>query len=122
MTLLLPSVLAVRPRDEDSPSGPLVLDLHVPAELAHFSGHFPDLPILPGVVLVDWALHFAREQLRVTGEFWRLENVKFLAAVLPETRLQLELRHDPAQSRVEFTYAAGERRYASGRAVFRAAA
>jgi 3-hydroxymyristoyl/3-hydroxydecanoyl-(acyl carrier protein) dehydratase len=117
MNLLLPRVLAVRPRDENSPPRHLVLDLHVPPELAHFPGHFPGLPILPGVVQVDWAVRFAREHLGVTGEFARLENVKFLALVRPDAQLQLELRGDTAQ--VDFVFSAGERRYASGRAVFR---
>src|SRR5262245_55888788 len=117
MNLLLPRVLAVRPRDESSPPRHLVLDLHIPPELAHFPGHFPGLPILPGVVQVDWAVRFAREHLGVTAEFVRLENVKFLALVRPDAQLELELRRDAAQ--VDFVFAAGGRRYSSGRAQFR---
>jgi 3-hydroxymyristoyl/3-hydroxydecanoyl-(acyl carrier protein) dehydratase len=117
MNLLLPRVLAVRPRDENSPPRHLVLELHVPPALAHFPGHFPGLPILPGVVQVDWAVRFAREHLGIAGELDRLENVKFLALVRPDARLQLELRGGAAQ--VDFVFASTARRYSSGRAHFR---
>jgi 3-hydroxymyristoyl/3-hydroxydecanoyl-(acyl carrier protein) dehydratase len=118
MNQLLPRVLAARPRDENSPPRHIVLDLHVPPELAHFAGHFPGLPILPGVVQLDWAVRFAREHLAVTGEFTRVENLKFLALVLPDARLQLELRLDAAGDRFEFSFAGAERKYSSGRVLF----
>ena len=35
----------------------LTLRLHADAELFWFRGHFPTLPILPGVAQLDWALH-----------------------------------------------------------------
>jgi len=97
-----------------------VLELFVAPELAHFAGHFPGQPILPGVVEVDWALRLARDHLPLAGGFSRLENVKFLGLVLPGARLALTLKWDAANGRLDFTYARGERRYASGRVVLAA--
>src|SRR5690606_9799268 len=37
------------------------LELGVPVDLAHFSGHFPQTPVLPGVVQIDWAISLARQ-------------------------------------------------------------
>lgn len=116
MTLLQPEVLAVRRGDQDSEQ--VILDLHVPAGLAHFPGHFPGLPILPGVVQVDWAVRHAREHFALTGGFTALENVKFQALVLPDAQLELTLTWDAGKSRLEFVFATRQRKYSSGRIVF----
>jgi acyl-coenzyme A synthetase/AMP-(fatty) acid ligase/3-hydroxymyristoyl/3-hydroxydecanoyl-(acyl carrier protein) dehydratase len=110
---LQPQVLAVRPAGDH-----VVLDLHVPATLAHFPGHFPGMPILPGVVQIDWAVRYAREHLALVGEFSSLENIKFLALVLPDAQLELTLKWDVANTRLEFLFATSQRKYSSGRIVF----
>lgn len=118
MTQLLPEVLSVRHESDVQ----VVFDLHVPLELAHFKGHFPDRPILPGVVQLDWAIRLAREhlsQLALYGMFMALENIKFQALVRPDARLALTLRWDAALERLEFVYATRERKYSSGRVLFR---
>ena len=113
-------VLAVR--QSDGAPQQVVIDLHVPPELAHFAGHFPELPILPGVVQIDWAIGQAREHLPLRGQFVALENVKFLALVLPDARLELTLTWDEELTRLEFTFANSERQCSSGRIVFGGAA
>jgi acyl-coenzyme A synthetase/AMP-(fatty) acid ligase/3-hydroxymyristoyl/3-hydroxydecanoyl-(acyl carrier protein) dehydratase len=115
---LQPEVLAVRPAG--STADHVTLDLHVPRGLAHFPGHFPGLAILPGVVQIDWAVRFAREHLPLCGEFTALENIKFLALVLPDARLELTLKWDAEKTRLEFSFATSQRKYSSGRIVFSA--
>lgn len=122
MSRLLPDVLAVRRDEPDAATVRLVVDLSVPSALAHFSGHFPGLPILPGVVQVDWAVRLASEHLAVSGDFSMLENVKFQALVLPDARLALTLAWDADNRRLEFAYATSQRKYSSGRIVFGGAA
>lgn len=124
MSTLLPDVLSLR---SDAASGAsatagtpcrMVIDLHVPAALEHFAGHFPGLPILPGVVQIHWATHFARAHLPVSGDFSLLENVKFQALLLPDARVELTLDWDAAKRRLEFSYASRDRKFSSGRIVF----
>ena len=113
-------VLAVR----ESPGVPhrVVIDLVVTRQLVHFAGHFPDLPIVPGVVQIDWAIAHARRHLPLRGQFTALENIKFLALVLPDARLELTLAWDDENARLDFVFASSERRCSSGRIVFGAAA
>ena len=114
MTALLPEVLAVRREG----AARVVLDLTVPAWLAYFAGHFPGLPVLPGVVQIDWAARFGHTHLPVEGAFSALENVKFLAPVHPGARLELALGWDAAKRHLEFLFAGGGRTFSSGRIVF----
>lgn len=114
MSVLLPDVLNVR-REGDAK---VALDLHVPASLIHFNGHFPGLPILPGVVQIDWAVRMARAHLSIVGEFATMENIKFHAFLVPDTGLELDLVWDAEKGRLEFVYSGGQRKYSSGRIVF----
>lgn len=59
--------------------------------LAGFDGHFPQAAVLPGVVLVDWALRLGREAFGLTGAVRRLDTVKFQQLVHPGQRLHLRL-------------------------------
>ena len=113
--MFMPEVRAVR-RD-DKPEQ-VTIDLHLPPSLAHFSGHFPGLPLLPGVVQIDWGVRFAREYLPVSGEFTAVENIKFLAALLPDAYVELTLTWDATKRHLEFVYASRQHKYSSGRLVF----
>jgi len=115
-SVLLPEVRAVRPLGDGGDE--VVLDLHVPPGLTHFSGHYPGLPILPGVVQIDWAVRYAQEHLALSGQFAALENIKFLALVLPDAQLELTLKWDAAKARLEFSFATSQRKHSSGRIVF----
>src|SRR5690606_7717408 len=46
--LLAPRVRQPEVMNQQMIDGVLHLDLHVPADLAYFSGHFPSAPVLPG--------------------------------------------------------------------------
>ena len=109
----LPEILAERRPD----AGRVELDLRVPADLEYFAGHFPGAPVLPGVVQIDWCVRLAGDRLPVRGAFRALEQVKFLAPILPETRLRLDLELKDGD-RLKFAYFEGEKKYSSGTIVF----
>ena len=94
-------------------------ELRVPPTLVHFSGHFPGLPILPGVVQVDWAMRLAAEQLPGVRGVNSIDRLKFMAPVSPGAVLKLTLAHDAARRRVQFAYRLNDRECASGMIVYR---
>ncbi|RJX30796.1 MAG: AMP-dependent synthetase [Oxalobacter sp.] len=98
------------------------LSLHIPRDLAHFKGHFPELPILPGVVQVDWAVHYGRQYLNIAGHFKAVEHLRFQSIILPETILDLLLEFTPSRNTLDFSMANAQRKFSSGRIVFSEAA
>ncbi len=80
------------------------MDLHLLTDLVWFKGHFPDFPILPGVVQLDWALGFAREHLSLDLPTGRQFQVKYKAGLFPGDRVTLRLLHAPERHRLTFTY------------------
>jgi acyl-CoA synthetase (AMP-forming)/AMP-acid ligase II/3-hydroxymyristoyl/3-hydroxydecanoyl-(acyl carrier protein) dehydratase len=112
----LPEVISIH-RDVGN-SQKITLDLHIPKELPHFEGHFPDFPILPGIVQIDWAVRYARIYLNLEGNFSALENIKFQAIVLPESKLKLNLNWNKNSSRLEFSFATSQRIHSDGRITF----
>jgi acyl-CoA synthetase (AMP-forming)/AMP-acid ligase II len=94
-------------------------ELRVPPTLLHFAGHFPGLPILPGVVQVDWAVRLAADHLPAVRAVASIDRLKFMAPVLPGAVLKLTLAHDAARRRVQFAYRLDGRECASGVIVYR---
>lgn len=98
-----------------------VIALEVVPSLAAFEGHFPDTPILPGVVQLDWAMRWAQDMFGIAAPFRGVDALKFQHVVRPGCHLQLSLEHLPAKSAVAFRVTDGERTCASGRLMFGAA-
>lgn len=91
-------------------------ELEVRPELAAFEGHFPQAAVLPGVVLLDWAVQLGREAFGQQGGFERMEAVKFQHLVRPGTLLQLELEWRPGV--LGFRFRSDKGSHASGRLLF----
>ncbi|MCI0510233.1 acyl-coenzyme A synthetase/AMP-(fatty) acid ligase [Chromohalobacter marismortui] len=79
------------------------LTLEVPERLAYVEGHFAAQPVVPGVVMVRWALHAARDSLGLHGVCRDMTRIKFPLLLLPGERVTLTLNatHETARNHVE---------------------
>ena len=111
-----PRPTRVEPLSAREQDGEWQLELQVPLDLAHFTGHFPHTPVLPGVVQIDWAQHLARTLIAdLPPRFGGMEVLKFQQLVRPGDRLQLALRFDAARGKLYFAFRNGEAACSSGR-------
>ena len=94
------------------------LDLELDPTLAVFDGHFPQLPILPGVAQLDWAVQFGREAFPLPLHFLRLEALKFQQVARPSSLIRLHLEWQADNLRLAFRYESAQGTCASGRVIF----
>jgi hypothetical protein len=92
--------------------------VRVPFDLAVFDGHFPTIPILPGVVQVAWAMDLARTHLQVGGSFRGITATKFRRLVQPGMSLALTLEYQPETGELRFEYLLAEALVSIGRVLF----
>ena len=98
----------------------LQLRLAVPLDLPCFTGHFPQTPVLPGVVQLDWAIALAAPLLAANLRFAGMEVLKFQQLVRPGDALQLDLRFEPERGKLYFSYSRAGQACASGRILLEA--
>ena len=91
------------------------LQLRLPEDLFYFDGHFPQVPVLPGVVQIDWAMRFAEENFGPLPRISRIEALKFFEVLTSNREVALTLAYDAAGRSLSFSYDAGETRHSSGR-------
>jgi len=91
----------------------------VEADHPVFEGHFPDRPILPGVMQVDWAIRLGQEAFGPLGAFSSLEHLKFQAVITPEEPIELRLAWDAAARELGFAYSGASGKKSSGFARFK---
>jgi acyl-CoA synthetase (AMP-forming)/AMP-acid ligase II/3-hydroxymyristoyl/3-hydroxydecanoyl-(acyl carrier protein) dehydratase len=102
----------------EAEAGRALLELVVPAGLLYFDGHFPVAPVLPGVVQVEWAIHYARQYFALAPRFKGINALKFQQMVRPGEPVRLELVHDQAKGSLNFRYFSNAGQHASGRIIF----
>lgn len=104
-----PETRAVRPLADG-----VELDLFVPNDLAQLDGHFPGMPIVPGVAQIDWAVTLADTHLGLGIGAAQAFQVKFRRVTVPGMLVTLALRHNPARRRLSFEYRCGDEVLSSG--------
>ena len=90
-----------------------VIELELPLDLACFADHFPDAPVLPGVVQIGWALELAAARLGTSTTCRGMDALKFQRLLRPGDRVELTLHHDTVRGRLHFAYRTGDAHYSS---------
>jgi acyl-coenzyme A synthetase/AMP-(fatty) acid ligase len=98
-----PELRALRQTEEG-----VELDLYNTPTLKQLDGHFPGMPIIPGVAQIDWAVKFAARHLNLSFDVAKAYQVKFHRLTLPDTMVTLKLMHDAKRQRLTFSYQRGE--------------
>lgn len=86
--------------------------LSIPVDHPAFAGHFPGMPIVPGVVLLDEAMHAIAEDIGHDGA-WQIGSVKFLNPLGPGAHIVIE-HEAQANGAIRFAIREGERPIVSG--------
>ncbi len=79
-------------------------ELYVDPGLTCFEGHFPAVPVVPGVVLIGWADQLAREQLDLPPQTGEVRQLKFSQPVQPGAWLLLHLEYQKRRNMLAFRY------------------
>ena len=95
----------------------VTLALFISDQLDYFKGHFPDAPILAGVVQLDWAVEFAKKYLNFNSDVKDVEVLKFQVVTTPNSQVKLTLERS-TQGKCLFSYQSEQGQHASGRIVF----
>lgn len=106
---LLPALLGKTPQGEHG----LCFNLHIPASLEFFVGHFPGYPIVPGVAQVDWAIKLIGLHLPSVQKI-ALKKLKFQRPMSPGHRVALIIHFDPEKPALRFSYQGESWEYSSG--------
>ncbi|MDF2576912.1 MAG: hypothetical protein K0S74_396 [Chlamydiales bacterium] len=91
---------------------------YIPQELAFLDGHFPEHPILPGVVQIHWAIHYAKEFFNITPAVKEGNAIKFTNPILPDMIITLLIEHHIEKFMLYYTFTSDEMSFSSGRLTY----
>jgi len=87
--------------------------LTIPADHPAFAGHFPGTPIVPGVVLLDEAIHAIVTDTGLAATAWQISSVKFLSPLKPGAAVIIE-HEQLANGAIKFEVREGSRQIVTG--------
>lgn len=96
--------------------------LQIPGNLIYFEDHFPNHPILPGVVQTKWVMDLAR-QLPLPESFLEhfstVTKLKFMRLITPGKQITLQLRVSSSNKSLSFRFFDDKGDYSSGQLNFK---
>jgi 3-hydroxymyristoyl/3-hydroxydecanoyl-(acyl carrier protein) dehydratase len=94
------------------------LTLFIREDLDYFNGHFPEKPILAGVVQLHWAVEYTKQVFNLSDcDVANLEVLKFQVVIVPKQTLILTVTQK-SPNKYLFSYVSDRGQHASGRIVF----
>lgn len=95
-----------------------VLEFRIQSELVYFDGHFPGMPILPGVTQLAWAEHYGKLFFSIEQPFLTMEAVKFKKIILPDALIKMTLEWRDENGKLYFDLSSAKESHSSGRMVY----
>ena len=95
-----------------------VIELTATSDLFYFEGHFPGIPILAGVVQIQWVIACGRQCFDLPPVFRGIQALKFHRIIGPNKPFTLELIHEPIRSCLSFRITSPCGTHTSGRVLF----
>ncbi len=96
------------------------LSLVIPEDSPYFVGHFPGLPILPGVTQLAWAEQYGKLFFPINLPFSGMEVVKFKKIIRPGDKMTLQLHWNPDNNKLYFDFSTIVESHSSGRLLYKA--
>ena len=90
----------------------------VPHDLPVFSGHFPGLPVVPGIMQLGWAAELARDYALVTGRCTAIVTAKFRRLLLPGMQIDVSLDGGSRPRQLQFRFQCDGSVVSTGRLLF----
>lgn len=112
--MTLPSVYQPTILSQKKLGGMVEITFSIPADLVYLKGHFPEMPIVPGVVQLHWAVEFAQEFFEIPGSISQGKQIKFTTIMAPLAVVCLTLLHEIDKKCCTYTYKTGDKIYSSG--------
>jgi len=82
----------------------LTLHIRVSPDTYWLTGHFPEQPVLAGVVQTHWAAELGQYAFALAEGFQGIDNLKFHSVILPGQELNLTLQYFPETRSIRFSY------------------
>ncbi|WP_448564089.1 ApeI family dehydratase [Thalassotalea ganghwensis] len=108
----LPDVIEILSQKDE-----VSLRLFIGENIEYFEGHFPQAAILPGVVQLDWAIHYAKQHfILASSSVKNVEVLKFQVVIAPNSEVTLSLSQK-SPHKFTFSYSSNKGVHSSGRIV-----
>lgn len=92
----------------------VTLALEIPATLIYFQGHFPNNPILPGIVQLKWVKLYAERFLNIApNTLTRVPQLKFTHIIQPNDKITLAITR--FENHLTFKIYDNEKSFATGK-------
>lgn len=93
----------------------LQIMMSIPQELFWFRGHFHSNPVLPGVVQLNWVMHYTKKLLNIQSDIQSIDVIKFQTPILPNDNLLLKIKWEPLTQKIQFSYTLADKVVSSGK-------
>lgn len=96
-----------------------VADLTFLKDSSYFNGHFPEHPILPGVIQMHFVLSFIKQYFNKDANDYHILKLKFSNLILPDSCVHFELKRN-SENEFTFSYVNGDKKYSCGKIAIKA--